>query len=147
MFQNLNYKLQKRLSDVLPHLPNKVFKSDLKGFPTCSYRRVARKQIMRHFTSNGTNQCQNGSSDLLTLYQKQPRSTRIVVVYLRPAFSATKRTDYALIGFDQQAEVSQGQTSRRKKKLVIPRSMVMQALSWFSRRASQHLAVQSPVHP
>ena len=29
----------------------------------------------------------------------------------------------------------------------IPRSMVVEALSWRSRRASQHPAVQSPVHP
>ena len=31
---------------------------------------------MRHFTSNGTDQCQNDSSDLLTPYREQPQSTR-----------------------------------------------------------------------
>ena len=33
------------------------------------------------------------------------------------------------------------------RKHEIPRSMVVEALSWRSRRASQHPAVQSPVHP
>ena len=33
------------------------------------------------------------------------------------------------------------------RKNEIPRSMVVEALSWRSRRASQHPAVQSPVHP
>ena len=33
------------------------------------------------------------------------------------------------------------------RKIEIPRSMVVKALSWWSRRASQHPAVQSPVHP
>ena len=33
------------------------------------------------------------------------------------------------------------------REIVIPRSMVVEALSWWSRRASQHPAVQSPVHP
>ena len=46
---------------------------------------------MRHFTRNGTDQYQNGSSDLLTPHREQSRSTRIAVTYPRPAFSATKR--------------------------------------------------------
>ena len=33
------------------------------------------------------------------------------------------------------------------RKIEIPRSMVVEALSWGSRRASQHPAVQSPVRP
>ena len=42
------------------------------------------------------------SSNLLTPYREQPRSTRIVVAtYPRPAFSATKRTNYAPISFDK----------------------------------------------
>ena len=39
------------------------------------------KKFMRLYkTSNGTDQCQNGSSNLLTPYREQPRWTRIVVV-------------------------------------------------------------------
>ena len=39
-------------------------------------------------------------------------------------------------------------THRTKiRKIEIPRSMVVEALSWRSRRASQHPAVRSPVHP
>ena len=34
-----------------------------------------------------------------------------------------------------------------KRKNEKPRSMVVETLSWWSRRASQHPAVQSPVHP
>ena len=33
------------------------------------------------------------------------------------------------------------------RKTELPRSMVVEALNWWSRRASQHPAVQSPVHP
>ena len=36
---------------------------------------------------------------------------------------------------------------QKEKKIEIPRSKVLEALSWWSRRASQHPAVQSPVHP
>ena len=81
------------------------------------------------------------------IYREQPRSTWIVVAYPRPAFSATKRTNYVPTSFDQQVQVSQGHTSYKKKKNEIPRSMVVKVLSWRSRRASQHPAVQSPVHP
>ena len=39
-------------------------------------------------------------------------------------------------------------THRTKtRKIELPRSMVVEALSWSSRRASQHPDVQSPVHP
>ena len=42
-------------------------------------------------TSNDTDQCQSFSSNLLTPYREQPRSTRkIAVAYPRPAFSATE---------------------------------------------------------
>ena len=98
-------------------------------------------------TSNGTDQCQNGSSNLLTPYREQPRSTRNVAAYPRPAFSAKKRINYAPTRFDQQVQVSQDHTLYRNSKVEIPRSMVVEALSWWSRRASQHPAVQSPVHP
>ena len=68
---------------------------------------------MRHFTTIGTDQCRNGSSNFLIPYREQPRSTRIVVAYPRPAFSATKRTNNAPINFDQQeVQVSRGHTGR-----------------------------------
>ena len=52
MFQNLNYKLQRILSDVLLCSFNKAIKNDSKRFS--NYRRVTRRhcQVMRHFTSN-----------------------------------------------------------------------------------------------
>ena len=57
---------RERLSDVLPI--NKVIKRD-ETFS--SSRRGIRRQVMRHFTGNGTDQCQNGSSNLLTPYREQ----------------------------------------------------------------------------
>ena len=79
--------------------------------------------------------------------REQPRSTRNVVAYPRPAFSAKNRKNYAPTSFDQQVQVSQGHTFCTKiRKIEIPRSMVVEALNWWSRRASQHPAVQSPVH-
>ena len=102
---------------------------------------------MQHFTENGTDQCQNDSSNLLTPCREQPRSTRTVVAYPRPAFAATKRINHAPISFDQQAQVFQCNIYTEIRKIEIPRSMVVGDLSWRSRRASQHLAVQSPGTP
>ena len=93
---------------------------------------------MRHFTSNGTDQCQNGLSNLLTPYREQPRSTRSVVAYPRPEFSATKRTNDAPIRFDQQPKFLKVTHHTEIWKIEIPRSMVVEALSWGSRRSSQH---------
>ena len=63
------------------------------------------------------------------------------------SFSARKRTNHAPITFDQQAQVSQGHKSYRNMEIEIPRFMVVEALSWRSRRAGQHPTVQSPVYP
>ena len=49
-------------------------------------------------------------------YREQPRSTRIVVAYSRPAFSATKRTNYGPTSCDQQAQVPQGHTTYKSKE-------------------------------
>ena len=65
-----------------------------------------------------------------SIYRAQPRSTRIVVAYPRPAFSATNRTNYVPTSFDQQIQVSQGHTSYKNKKIEIPRFMMVEALSW-----------------
>ena len=66
-----------------------------------------------------------------TPYREQPRSTRIVVAYPRPAFSATNRTKNTfqpvLINNSKFLEA----THRSKiRKIEIPRSMVVEALSW-----------------
>ena len=84
VFQNLNYKLQRRLPDVLPIQQSHQKLS--KRFS--SSRRVIRRQVMRHFTSHGTDQCRNGLSNILIPYREQPRSTRIVVAYPRPLILA-----------------------------------------------------------
>ena len=83
-----------------------VVESDPKRFLALVWRlRVT------HKTRSAPDQCHNGLSNLLTSYREQSQSTRIVVVYPRPALSATKRTNHALISFDQQAQVSQDHTS------------------------------------
>ena len=61
--------------------------------------------------------------------REQPRWTRNVVAYPRPAFSAKKTEKYAPTSFDQQVQVSQGRTLYRNKKIEIPRSIVVGALS------------------
>ena len=78
--------------------PKKVTKSGSKPFP--SYRSVTRGQVMEHLTSNGTDQCQNGSPKPLIPYREQLRSTRVVLAYPRPALSAMKRTNRTSILFD-----------------------------------------------
>ena len=63
--------------------------------------------------------------------REQPRSTRNVVAYPRPAFSAKTRKNYAPTSFDQQVQVSQGHTFCTEiRKIEIPRSMVVEALNW-----------------
>ena len=50
-------------------------------------------------------------------YREQPRSTRIIfVAYPQPAFSATKRTNYAPTSFHEQVQVSQGHISYKNKE-------------------------------
>ena len=76
VFQSLNYKPKRRLPDLLPNQqrPQKLYKFD------SSSRRVTRRQVMRHFTGHGTDQCRNGLSNILIPYREQPRSARIVVL-------------------------------------------------------------------
>ena len=48
-------------------------------------------KLCESFTRNGTDQCQNVSSNnFLTPYREQPRSTRVVVAYPRAMISALK---------------------------------------------------------
>ena len=82
-----------------------------------------------------------------TPYREQPRSTRIVVAYPRPAFSATNRTNTFQPVLINMSKFFKATHRTKIRKIEIPRSMVVEALSWRSRRASQHPAVQSPVHP
>ena len=93
---------------------DKVIKSDRRSCPLIALRRVIRRQVMRHFTINGTDQCQNGSLNILTPYREQPR---FVVAYPRPAFSATKRTNTLQSVFDQQAQASRSHTSYRNTEV------------------------------
>ena len=81
-----------------------------------------------------------------TPYREQPRSTRIVVAYPRPAFSAKKRsTTFQLVSINNSKFLKA--THRTKiRKIEIPRSMGVEVLSWRSRRVSQHPAGQSSVH-
>ena len=81
-----------------------------------------------------------------TPYREQLRLTRIVVAYPRPAFSATYRTNTFQPVLINNSKFLKAAHRSKVRKIEIPRSMVVEALSWWSRRASQHPAVQSPVH-
>ena len=83
-----------------------------------------------------------------TPYREQPRSTRIVVAYPRPAFSAINRTNtFQPVLINNYSKFLKATDRTKIRKTEISRSMVVEALGWWSRRASQHPAVQSPVHP
>ena len=94
-------------------------------------------------TNNKTVQHQTS----FTPYREQPRSIRIVVAYPRPAFSATNRTNTFQPVLINNSKFLKATHRTKIRKIEIPRSTVVEALSWRSRRASQHPAVQSPVHP
>ena len=79
-----------------------------------------------------------------TPYREQPRSTRIVVAYPRPAFSATNRTNTFQPVLINNSKFLKATHRTKIRKIEIPRSMVVEALSCWSRRASQHPAVTKP---
>ena len=63
-------------------------------------------------------------------YREQPRSTRIVVAYLRPAFSATKRTSAFQPVLINNSKFLKATHRTKIRKIEIPKSMVVEALSW-----------------
>ena len=65
-----------------------------------------------------------------TPYRKQPRSTRIVVAYPRPAFSATNRTYTFQPLLINNSKFLRATHRTIIRKIEIPRSMVVEALSW-----------------
>ena len=74
-----------------------------------------------HFTSNGTDQCQNGSSNLLIAYREQPRSTRIL-----SNKAGKSRSNQFLINKSKFLKATRRAVIR---KIEIPRtSMVVEAL-------------------
>ena len=146
VFYNLNYELKRKTVWCAAH-PTKSSKVTQNVFSAIEWLHEDKLVTTRHFAKNGAYQCQNGSSNLLTPYREQPRSTRIVVGSPRPAFSATKRTIHAPISLDNQVQVFRATRHAEIRKIEVPRSMVGGGRSWWSRRASQHPAIQSPVHP
>ena len=65
-----------------------------------------------------------------TPYREQPRSTRIVVAYPRPAFSAKKRTNTFQPVLINNSKFLKATHRTKIRKVEIPRSMVVEALSW-----------------
>ena len=76
--------------------------------------------------------------------REQPRSTRIFFAYPRPAFSATNRTNTFQPVLINNSKFLKATHRTKIRKIEIPRSMVVEALSCWSRRASQHPAVTKP---
>ena len=66
-----------------------------------------------------------------TQYREQPRSTLIVVAYPRPAFSATNRTNTFQPVLINNSKFLMATHRTKKRKIEIPRSMVVEALSWW----------------
>ena len=64
-----------------------------------------------------------------TPYREQPRSTRIVVAYPRPAFSATNRTNTFQPVLINNSKFPKATHRTKIRKIEIPRSMVVEALS------------------
>ena len=58
--------------------PPESIKNDPKSFLAIVIGGITRRQVKRHFTSNGNDQCQNGLSNRLTPSRAQPRSARTV---------------------------------------------------------------------
>ena len=65
-----------------------------------------------------------------TPYREQPRSTRIVVACPRPAFSATNRTNTFQPVLINNSKFFKATHRTKIRKIEIPRSMVVEALSW-----------------
>ena len=64
-----------------------------------------------------------------TPYREQPRSTRIVVAYPRPAFSATNRTNTFQPVLINNSKFLKATHRTKIRKIEIPRSMVVESLS------------------
>ena len=62
-------------------------------------------------------------------YREQPRSTRIVFAYPRPAFSATNRTNTFQPVLINNSKFLKATHRTKIRKIEIPRSMVVEALS------------------
>ena len=62
-------------------------------------------------------------------YREQPRSTRIVFAYPRPAFSATNRTNTFQPVLINNSKFLKATHRTKIRKIDIPRSMVVEALS------------------
>ena len=65
-----------------------------------------------------------------TPYREQPRSTRIAVAYPRPAFSATNQTNTFQPVLINNSKFLKATHRTKIRKIEIPRSMVVEALSW-----------------
>ena len=64
-----------------------------------------------------------------TPYREQPRSTRIVVAYPRPAFSATNRTNTFQPVLINNSKFLKATHRTKIRKIEIPRPMVVETLS------------------
>ena len=107
-----------------------IYQRSLKGLKTFLGRwRVMQRQVVRHFTRNGTDQCQKDSSNTFTPDRAQPRSTRTVVVYLRPALSAITREKNDAPIFILSACPYFLKASPYRNNEIVPRPMAMEVLS------------------
>ena len=137
-------ELQATQKDCLMCCPsNKVIKSYTKVFDSSEgYTKTSYAALYKQWNRPTSKRF----IKLLTPYREQRRTTRIVVAYPRPAFSTIKRANHALSVLMKKSMFLKATRHAEIWKLETPRSTVVEALGWRSGRASQHPAVQSPVH-
>ena len=139
--------IQRRLSDVLPCPSNKVIKSDSKYFLALlsegdtkrSYATLNKQWHRPNVKTSHPSSLFHIESNLDRLGLLSPNHGQ-----RSQQQSGQNTLQSVLINTPKLVEATR---HAEIWKIKIPRSMVVGALSWWSRRASQHPAVQSPVHP
>ena len=84
---------------------------------------------MRHFSSNVTDRCPDGSPNLFIPYREQPRSIRIVVAHPRLALSAIKRAITVRLGLINKSTFVKATRHAEIKGTEISRSIGVEVLS------------------
>ena len=86
---------------------------------------IPRQKVMRLYKQWHRPISKRSSSNLLPPYRDQPRSTRNVVAYPRPAFSAKNRKNYAPTILTNKSKFLKATHCTEMRKIEIPRSIVV----------------------
>ena len=101
--------------------------------PACGHKELRRStghiMVITRYSDQQGSKSRQEVKRLYSISRATSIDSDCVVAYPRPPFSATKRTNYAPTSFDQQLQVSEAHHTEMRK-IEIPRSMVVKALSW-----------------